>query len=102
MKRNYVELLFFFAILVSGCDTVIHPTLQPADPVYVVDAFINDKPEAQVIRLMFSQPYLEEQLPPGVSGAAVTVGDNNGNIFTFSEDPGAKGSYVWVPSGSGF
>jgi hypothetical protein len=102
MKRNYVELLFFCAILVSGCDTVIHPTLQSADPVYVVDAFISDKPETQVIRLMLSQPYLEAHLPPGVSGATVSVSDNEGNIFPFPESPNEAGVYSWVQSGSGF
>jgi hypothetical protein len=102
MKRKYVELLFFFAILFSGCDTVIHPTLQPADPVYVVDAFISDKPETQVIRLMLSQPYLEAQLPPGVSGATVWVSDNEGNTFSFAENANEAGVYSWVQSGSGF
>src|SRR5882762_6666654 len=102
MKRKYVELLFFFAILVSGCDTVIHPTLQSADPVYVVDAFITDKPETQVIRVLFSQPYLENQLPPRVSGATVSLRDNDGNTFLFPENPKEAGSYIWVPSGNGF
>jgi hypothetical protein len=101
MKRKYCALLFFFAVLLSGCDTVIHPTLQSADPVYVVDAFITDKPETQVIRLMLSQPYLEAQLPPGVSGATVLVTDNEGNTFSFLENPKETGAYNWVPSGTG-
>ena len=83
MKR-----LFFIlsAGLISGltaCDDVIHPTLQTAKPVYAVDAFINNRLDTQVIRLMYSQPYFEQQLPPGVSGAVVTITDNEGNSFSF-------------------
>ncbi len=102
MKRKFSKLLFFFTLIFTACDTVIHPTLQTADPVYIVDAFINDKPETQVIRLLFSQPYLEDQLPPGVSGAIVSLGDNEGNTFSFPENANETGSYIWVPSGKGF
>jgi len=102
MKRKYLRILFFLAAICSACDTVIHPDLQLADPVYVVDAFITDKPETQVIRIMRSQPYLEEKLPPGVSGATVSLTDNEGNTFPFLENPNESGSYIWVPSGNGF
>ena len=87
MKLKSISILFFFATIFSACDTVIHPSLQSADPVYVVDAFINDKLDTQVVKLMFSQPYLEEQLPPWVSGAIVSLSDNEGNAFPFSENP---------------
>ena len=100
--KNFFLLLGGFIIALSACDDVIHPTLQSAEPVYVVDAFINNKLDSQVIRLMYSQPYFEQQLPPGISGAVMTISDNEGNVFSFLEDPKNKGSYFWVPSGSGF
>ncbi len=102
MKLSYLFLLLFFAILLEGCDDIIHPTLQSADPVYIVDAFINNKLDTQVVRLTYSQPYLEQQLPPGVSGAIVTIADNEGNTFAFLENASRKGDYIWVPSGTGF
>jgi Domain of unknown function (DUF4249) len=100
--KQWIIILVALGLALSACDDVIHPTLQTADPVYVVDAFINNKMEDQVIRLLYSQPYFEAQLPPGVSGATVTVTDNEGNVFSFIEDPQQKGSYVWTPAVDGF
>ncbi len=101
MKLKYLSLLFF-PVIFGACDEVIHPTLQSAEPVYIVDAFINDKLDTQIVRLTYSQPYFEETLPPGVSGAIVLITDNEANSFLFSENPNENGSYIWVPSGTGF
>ncbi len=91
-----------FLVILASCDTVIHPTLQSANAVYIVDAFITNKIDAQVVKLMYSQPYFDATLPPGVSGATVVITDNESNTFTFSENPNEKGSYVWQPVGVGF
>jgi Domain of unknown function (DUF4249) len=97
MKPIYIFALLL-AVTFLSCDTVIHPTLQSATPVYIVDAFINNKPDTQVIRVTYSQPYFEETVPPGVSGASVVVTDNDANLYTFAENPKEKGAYIWVPS----
>lgn len=103
MKRNQIIMLSLFAALLLGaCEMTIHPALQQADPQYIVDAFVTDKLDTQVIKIMFSQPYFEAQLPPPVSGATVEITDNEGNIFVFPENPLQKGSYTWIPSGTGF
>ncbi len=94
MKTNYILLLFLGAVTFISCEETINPTLQPANPVYVVDAFVTNKLDTQVINLTYSQPYFQEELPPGVSGALVTVKDNQSNSYVFSENPKAKGSYV--------
>src|SRR6185295_6295242 len=102
MKNLSFLLVGALWVALGACDDIIHPTLQTAEPVYTVDAFINNKLDSQVIRLMYSQPYFEQQLPPGISGAIVAITDNEGNVFSFLEDPKNKGSYFWIPSGSGF
>jgi hypothetical protein len=102
MKLIYLTLLFFCVLVLASCEMTIHPALQQASPVYVVDAFITNKLDTQVVNLTLSQPYFQDQLPPGVSGATVTITDNESNVYVFTENPNAKGSYIWIPSGAGF
>jgi hypothetical protein len=102
MRLVVLGTLFVSLILCASCDTTIHPALQPASPIFVVDAFINNKSEQQVIYLTLSQPYFEDSIPPGVSGATVSIQDNQGNSFVFKEDLITKGAYVWKPNGSVF
>lgn len=96
-------MLLFGLVLIlfsgSACEDTIDPNLEDADPVLVVDAWINDKAEAQVIKLTMSQPYLEnDQLPPGVAGATVVVKDSDGQEFVFAEDTDETGTYRWTPA----
>jgi Domain of unknown function (DUF4249) len=92
--KSIVGLLAAGALFAS-CEDVIDPSLRKADPVLVVDAWINNKVEDQVIRLSLSQPYLSDALPPGVSGATVTVSYDGGSI-DFTEDPDNAGVYKWA------
>lgn len=82
-------------LLLASCEEVIHPDLRDADPVLVVDAWINNKAEDQVIRLTLSLPYLSDEVPPGVSGAAVTVSYDGGTL-DFIEDGDDPGVYRWT------
>jgi len=102
MKKTDILSLFLGALVLGGCEETIHPTLQSANPVLVVDAFITNKLQTQIVSLTYSQPYFQEQLPPGVSGATVSIKDNEGNTYVFSESPTTAGSYEWTPSGTGF
>jgi hypothetical protein len=90
----------FVALILSSCETTISPELEKVDPILVVDAWINNKPGNQVISLTQTQPYFDNTLPPGVSGATVTVTDSKGVVFLFIEDTANKGNYVWKPVGS--
>jgi Domain of unknown function (DUF4249) len=49
-----------------------------------------------------SQSYFDKTLPPGVSNATVSIVDNEGQAFLFSEDPKVKGDYRWIPAGKVF
>jgi Domain of unknown function (DUF4249) len=96
--RRYIKSicsLMAAGALFASCEDVIDPSLRKADPVLVVDAWINNKVEDQVIRLTLSQPYLSDALPPGVSGATVTVSYEGGSI-DFTEDPDNAGVYKWA------
>lgn len=91
--RNYIILLFVTATLLTGCEDEVQLTLEDAPPVLVVDAWINDKPVDQVIRLTRSQPYFDSSLPEGVSGATVEVTDDLGKSYVFTET--SPGTYTW-------
>lgn len=95
---NYLKTIFVCiatGLLLASCEEVIHPDLREADPVLVIDAWINDKAEDQVIRLSLSQPYLSDEVPPGVSGATVTVNYDGGSL-DFMEDGDDPGVYRWT------
>ncbi len=84
--------------LFSSCEDVIDVQLNEADTLYVVDAWLNNKSETQTIKLTWTQPYFDNTLAKGVSGATVVV-ERKGNdpqSFTFSDK--GDGIYEWTPS----
>lgn len=89
--------VFAAGILFSSCEDVISPELEKADPILVIDAWLNNLPGNQVINITETQPYFDNALPPGVTGATVAVIDDLGNVFSFQEDPAVKGRYLWTP-----
>ncbi|HEV8511783.1 MAG TPA: DUF4249 domain-containing protein, partial [Cyclobacteriaceae bacterium] len=56
-------LALLMGLFFLSCEQVINPTLQSASPVLVVDAWVNNKPEKQVILLTQTQPYFDDALP---------------------------------------
>lgn len=84
----------------TSCEDEISPKLEKANPILVIDAWLTDQPGNQVIIISETQPYFDNTLPPGVSGADVSVTDDGGNIFSFQEDSAVKGKYVWTPQPS--
>jgi hypothetical protein len=98
MSRFVIICLIAVAVIFYSCEDVINPQLERAEPVLVVDAWINNLPQTQTIKLTRTQPYFENILPPAVAGATVTITDENGVVFTFIENK--PGEYEWVPSGT--
>ncbi len=95
---NYIIALLSTTLLFSSCEEVINPDLELAEPVLVIDAWLNNAPGNQQIQLTRSQPYFENVLPTGVSGAVVNVTDSEGNVFAFAETE--PGIYTWTPVGN--
>lgn len=94
-----ISSLFIVMATLLACEKEIYPTLQEAQPVLVVDAWINSKNEKQVITLSYTQPYLDSSAPAPFSGAQVTVTDlNNGTVYPFVENPDSAGVYQWMPN----
>ncbi len=99
MKKYFIYIsVVVFVVLFSSCEDTINVELPVSEPVVVIDAWINDKPEPQVIRVMKTIPYFENTFLPGLNEATVTVKDlNDQSVYEFekSEDDGV---YVWNPS----
>jgi len=98
MKFTKIFFISILACLLAACELNINPDLENADRVLVVNGWITNRPGNQTIVLTKTQPYFEKSLPPTVAGATVTVSDDKGGVFNFSEDPTKKGNYVWKPT----
>lgn len=98
MKKIFALSLFLVALVFVSCETVIDPTLESADPVLVVDAWLTAHPKDQVIKLSQTQPYFQSSTPIGITGAVISLrNDRNFRTFSFLETA-TPGSYQWQPS----
>jgi hypothetical protein len=95
LKNNYIILLSFLAVLFS-CENVIYPDLPQVKPVLVIDAWINNKPETQKIRITESSPYFDAGPYNGISGASVIITGTDSLRYQFIESD-RPGEYIWQP-----
>ncbi len=89
--------LGFLALGLWNCQDVIDIDVDEAPQLLVVDAWLNNRPEPQTIRLSLTQPYFDNSFTDGVSEATVTITDDKGNTMTFEEK--GDGNYTWSPVG---
>ncbi|WP_229248353.1 DUF4249 domain-containing protein [Dyadobacter sandarakinus] len=91
--RSMAGLLILTAGLTS-CEDVIDLETQSGPEQLVVDAWINNLPGRQTIRLTWSAAYFNNSAPKPVLGASVIVTDNLGKQFVFT-DSAQTGNYTW-------
>lgn len=100
MKKifKYIFLLTGISALMS-CEDNIEIDLPKSDPVVVIDAWLNNKPEIQKIRVLRTIPYLQNEFLPGLNEAFVNVEDlTSGEVYAF-EKTEEDGLYAWAPDG---
>lgn len=89
--------IFLIALALISCETVIDPTLESAEPMLVVDAWLTAHPKNQILKLTRTQPYFQSSTPSGVLGATVSLkNETDGRIFSFAEL--SAGQYQWQPA----
>lgn len=93
---KYLLYSSLFLLLLSSCEDVIDVTPDDAPVLLVVDGWIDNRPEAQTIRLTRSQPYFNNAFASGVTGATVIVESSSGSQFVFEDQN--DGNYVWTPA----
>lgn len=80
-----------------GCETVINANIDSAPTQLAVDAWLTDQPGEQQIKLTQTTNYFNNAPPTPALSASVTVGDNTGRLFNFT-DPDNDGVYTWKPA----
>jgi hypothetical protein len=94
---KYLTYIILGVFFLQSCEDPIDVTLEDADNLLVVDAWLNNRSEIQQIRLGFTSPYFDNSLTPGIDDAVVTVSSSNGDTFEFNNQ-GGNGNYQWIPS----
>ena len=94
---KYIILFLGIGTLWS-CEDVIDVELPESEPIVVIDAWINNKPETQKIEVLKTIPYFENSFLPGLSNAVVRVEDLTDNATYLFEETDQDGVYTWEPS----
>lgn len=95
---RHLILLVVAVLVLQACEDQVDVQLEDAPEALVIDAWVNNKDEVQVIHITKTQPYFESSTPTGVSGASVTITDENGVDYDFNET--SPGVYEWDPAGN--
>jgi len=91
----------FIALVCFGlmsCEDVVDIDTQFEKPQMVVDAWVNNSPTSQIIKLTWSQNYFDNQIPVGIEDATVKVIRNFQDTLSFSNI--GNGIYQWNPIGN--
>ncbi len=94
--------LFTISMLFVNCQDVIDVKLSDGSTLLVIDAWINNLDEPQVIKLNLATPYFDSSPQPAINDAIVTIKDNLGAEFVFTEDGNTGNYYYEDMSGNGF
>jgi len=71
--------ILMVAIFFSGCQDVIQIKLDEGSKLYVIDAFVNDLPGKQTIRVTTNDSYFSNRIAPPVANAQVVLKDVTAN-----------------------
>ncbi|MBD2754858.1 DUF4249 domain-containing protein [Spirosoma validum] len=94
----FIPCLLLASLFLNSCTTVIDAKLDTGPIELSVDALLTDQPGSQTIRLTQTAAYFDSSTPPAATSATVTVSDDAGKTYSFS-DPDNDGYYVWQPTG---
>jgi hypothetical protein len=82
--------------LLSSCQDIIDIPAPEGENRLVVEAFLDNLAQEQVVRITQTLPYFTNEFTPGITDAEVTVTSSSGNTFIF-EDQG-DGDYIYDAS----
>ena len=94
-NRSLPVLVCLGFVLLSGCSEEVDVHTRSMDRCYlVVEAMLSDRADRpQTVLLTESIDYFEEEKPPVVAGAEVSVSDGK-ETFRYTESPAGSGRYV--------
>jgi len=97
VRNSFVWLLLISGVVFTGCEDPISVPSDFEEPQLVVDAWLTNVEEPQIIRLSQTIDYFAGGEAPDVNGADIQVcNERTDQCFTF-EETGA-GEYTWTPT----
>ena len=85
--------VFLLSIVAASCIERIDVMTDYISSRWVIYGYITTDAKQHSIRITRSAGYFTEDSPAGVSGAAVTISDDAGNVFYLDENPEDPGLY---------
>jgi hypothetical protein len=92
MKTFKIALYIFSLLALASCTKVIDLKLGNDTGKLVIEGNITNTAGPQIIKLSTNVPFSNTNTYPAVSGATVSVSDQNGNTYPFIESP--SGTYT--------
>lgn len=96
MKRILKILPFLLLFILTGCITQFYPETTESTDILVVEGLITDQYEPYTIKLSNSMPLNSSQNVIPLTGCNVSVSDDLGNLYNFTET--TDGKYISDPS----
>ena len=96
MKKIFKFLLIgFSSLFFASCEDVIQIDLDEGSKLFVIDAFVNDLPQDQLVRVTLNDSYFNSSVAPPITNALVTITDLTDNkVFTFNHT--GNGNYKYT------
>ena len=89
MKSFYIIAFLFFLLFLSSCEDVIEVDMPAGKQTLVVEGWLTNKPEPQLVKLYFTGATSDDSFKM-LSGATLTLSDNAGNNEILSETSPGK------------
>ncbi len=97
MKNIFLTSLVIFSVLFfTSCEKEITIDIENGENQLIIDAFLNDKLQKQVIQLSQTKPFFGNAVPVFIDNAIVKLEDSEGNVYNFTYEN--EGKYVWIPT----
>lgn len=91
-------ILLIVGTILSSCEDVVTLNMPTSDHYMVIEATLTNLPGPQKIILSRSQDYFDNTDAPKITGAIVSISDNEGREYLFKESKADMGTYVWTPA----
>ncbi|MBD1362919.1 DUF4249 domain-containing protein [Mucilaginibacter sp. ZT4R22] len=85
MKRYIYIAVVLIGGLFSACEKEIQLDLNSANTKYVIEGMVTDQPGPAIVTITQTKNFDADNNFPGISGAVVTISDNNGPETTLNE-----------------
>lgn len=92
----FFAVFFLFSLSLNTCTDSLKNVTKTGDGVLVVEGIVSDRQGPYEIRIYLKSPEVNSKIKSPVENADVTVSDDLGNSYPFTE--GAKGSYISDPA----